>query len=301
MWFNNLQVFRLTSPWKIDRLSLDTQLSRVQFTPCASNELQSQGWASPRDDGYLSHWVNKQALLSLTTEKKLLPASVVEAVVKLRCADLAEEQGHAPGRKARAEIKERVTEELIPRAFTTKRTTGVWVDNSNGWLVIDAASPARADEVIKALLKCCDKLPLEGLRTATSPGAAMTSWLSTMEAPRGFTLDQDTVLQAPTEDQATVKYASYNLDTADVRKHLGEGKKCTQLAMTWRDKISFVLTETGTIKRVKPLDVLNESRTYGSDEMERFDSDVFTMAGEFNEMLADLVHALGGFQESAEG
>lgn len=298
MWFKNLQIFLLTH--NNYRLA-DNQLRRLEYTPCASNELQSQGWDTVRpEDQLLFHVVNKQTLLSLATEKKLLPTSVVNEAVKTRCAELEEEQGFAPGRKAVREIKERVTEELIPRAFTTKRTTGVWIDTVNGWLVIDASAPSKADEAIKALLKCCDSIPLESLRTKHSPVHEMTGWLAAGYAPEGFTIDQDAVLRSPTEDKATVKYVRYTLDNTDIQKHLGEGKQCVELAMTWRDRISFVLTETLTIKRVKPLDILAESRTEGSNETERFDADFVLMAGELNSMLTELVHVLGGEMESAE-
>ena len=65
------------------------------------------------------------------------------------------------------------------------------------------------------------------------------------------------------------------------------------LAMTWADKISFVLTETLTLKRITPLDVMKEGEGDGGDAAERFDSDFTMMAGELSRLLVDLVGALG--------
>lgn len=299
MWFKNLQVFRLTAPWKITAEELHTQLSRIAFSQCASNEMQSQGWASPRNNDQLVHCVNQQFLISLATEKKLLPSSVINQVTKARAQEIEEEQGFAPGRKAMKDLKERVTEELLPRAFGVKRNTNVWIDPVNRWLVIDASSPSKADEVIKLLLKCCDKLPLEGLRTKASPQAAMTGWLAGNEAPKGFTIDQDTELKSSTEDKATVRYVRYTLEPDDIQKHITAGKQCTKLALTWDDKISFVLTDTLTIKRIKPLDVLDESKDKGSNEEERFDADFVLMTAELARLLDDVVFALDGEMESA--
>ena len=70
-----------------------------------------------------------------------------------RIAELEAQQGHRVGRKETKEIKERVTDELLPRAFAHRRTTFVWIDPVNGWLVVDAASPAKADEVLELLGK----------------------------------------------------------------------------------------------------------------------------------------------------
>jgi len=294
MWFKNIQIFRLTQPWAITSDELQAQLAKIQFAPAASNEMQSQGWASPRENDLLVHAVNKQFLISLATEKKLLPFSVINQATKARALEVEEEQGFAPGRKTVKELKERMTEELLPRAFAVKTTTKVWIDTVNCWLVIDASSPSAADEVIKLLLKCCDKLPLEGLRTAISPQSAMTSWLAGNEAPMGFTIDQDTELKSSTEDKATVRYTRYTLEPDDTLKHISAGKQCTKMALTWDDKISFVLTDTLAIKRIKPLDVLEEGKDKGSNQDERFDADFVLMTAELAKMLDDVVFALGG-------
>jgi len=68
-----------------------------------------------------------------------------------------------------------------------------------------------------------------------------------------------------------------------------------RLAMTWRDKISFVLTANMTIKRIVPLDVLKEDIdiTSRSDD-ERFDGNVMLMTGELAQLFDDLTSALGG-------
>lgn len=55
------------------------------------------------------------------------------------------------------EIKERVTDELLPKAFSIYRDTRVWIDTVNHWLVIDAAASAKADEVIGLLVKTIDR------------------------------------------------------------------------------------------------------------------------------------------------
>lgn len=298
MWFKNLQIFRLPSPWKVDVEQLGIQLASQSFSQCPSNEMQSEGWASPRDNGSLIHCVNQQLLLLLSTEKKLLPTTVVNQVTKAKALELEEQQGFAPGRKAMKDLKERVTEELLPRAFGIKRNTWIWIDPVNGWLVIDSSSPSKADDVIKLILKC-DKLPLESLRVKLSPQTAMTDWLVGGDAPKGFTIDQDTELRSHTEDKATVRYVNHSIDADDVQRHIAAGKQCTKLALTWNDRISFVLTENLALKRIKPLDILDEdkdSRT--SNEDERFDADFVLMTAELSSMLDDLVFALGGEMET---
>jgi hypothetical protein len=162
-------------------------------------------------------------------------------------------------------------------------------------MVVDAASPAKADNVIKLLLKAVDRMPLESLRVQRSPVGVMTEWLQTDEAPAGFTVDQDATLRATGESKAQIAYKHHSLEPDDLRRHIAAGKQCTRLAMTWESKISFVLDESLAVKSVKLLDVLLEDHkgTVRNDD-ERFDGDFALMAGELAKMLADLVEALGG-------
>ena len=243
----------------------------------------------------LVHSVNRQMLLQLCTEKRLLPATVINQVAKARAAEIEEQQGYKPGKKQMRELKEQVTDELLPRAFTIRRTTGVWIDPINGWLVIDAASAAKAEEVLKLLIKAIDPFPMTPLRVVQSPVAAMTDLLASDCAPSGFTVDQDTELRSNSEGKATVRYVRHSLEPEDVQRHIAAGKQCTRLALTWADRVSFVLTETLTIKRIAALDVLKEDSdiTLKNDD-ERFDSDLALMTGELGKLLNDLVDALGG-------
>ncbi len=295
MWFKNLQIYRLPSPWAMTSEQLETYLAPHAFAPCNSMDMQNQGWDTPRPNGKLVHSVNRQMLIMLGTEKKLLPAMVINQVSKAKAIEIEEQQGFKPGRKQMREIKEQVTDELMPRAFSIRRDTMAWIDPVNGWLVIDAASPSKADELLKLLLKSVAEMPLTGLHVALSPVTAMTDWLVADEAPSGFTVDQDTELQSSSESKATVRYVRHTLEADDIRRHIAAGKQCTRLALTWSDRISFVLTENLTIKRITPLDVIKESSdSTAQNDDERFDSDLMLMTGEINRMLSDLVAALGG-------
>lgn len=296
MFFKNLQLYRITAPFSLNANSIHEALKKFALQACPPHEMQSEGWISPRQNDLLVHAVNQQLLLRFATEKKLLPSSVINQVTKARAAELEEQQGYAPGRKAMKELKERVHDELLPRAFSIRKETNIWIDPVNGWLGIDTSTPARSDDVVKYLLKCFENLSLEALRTKTSPQAAMTLWLSTDEAPHSFTIDQDAELKSSNEDKATVRYVRHTLDPVDIKRHIDAGKLSTKLAMTWNDRISFVLTEKMDLRRIKPLQVMDDTQDKGANEEERFDSDFTLMAGELAQLLQSLVDALDGIQ-----
>lgn len=192
------------------------------------------------------------------------------------------------------EIKEAVTDELLPKSHAIWRDTRVWIDAKHGRLVIDSPSMAKCDEVMQMLNKSIDRLGARSLQTAESPVSAMTNWLASDEAPAGFTVDQDTELRSSAQSKATVRYVRHAVEVDDVRRHIAAGKQCTRLALTWADRVSFVLTEDLTLKRITPLDVLRENLDGGQDEAERFDADFALMTGELSRVIDDVVDALGG-------
>jgi len=295
MWFKNLLIYRLPAPWAMTSEQLEELLAEQAFTSGSSQEMQTQGWAPPRENGGLVYGLGNNLLLNLRTEKKLLPASVVNQVAKAKAQEIEEQQGFKPGRKQMKEIKENVTETLMPRAFSIQRDTRAWIDTKNGWLVLDASSPTKADEFLQLLNKSVERMPMANLHVEMSPAAAMTDWLSRDEAPANFTIDQDTELRSSGEGRATVRYVRQSIEADDVRRHIEAGKQVTRLAMTWTDRVSFVLTESLAIKRVAPLDVIKENTdSTGVNDDERFDSDFTMMTGEIGKLLADVVDALGG-------
>ena len=293
MWFKNLHLYRLPRNWAADAEQLAAQLGKLTLQGCHATDPRSIGWVAPRDGGALVHSVNQQWLLTLGVEEKLLPASIVKRFASDKAKEIEEAEGRRIGRREMREIQQEMTLELLPRAFIRNRSTSGWIDPINGWLVIDSASPAKAEEFLEHLHKSLDALPVKVLKVTQSPSAAMTGWVADGEAPVGFTLDQD--LELRSTDKASVRYVNHTLEGEEIRQHIATGKIVTRLAMTWNDRISFVLNDQLQIKRLAFLDILKEqAEGQGENADERFDIDFTLMTGEVVQLLDHLVAALGG-------
>lgn len=297
MWFRNLQIFRLTTAWDFSTEKLEAALQRGIFQGCGATDRIAKGWVSPRGETgeSLVFSAGKQQLLALSVEQKLLPTSVVRQYAKDKLAIIEEDQGYKVGRKQAREIMEGVEIELLPRAFSKRGVTYIWIDPVNRWLLVDASSSARADEVIEHLKLCLEELPLTLVKTQISPATAMTQWLAAGEAPGNLSIDRDCELQASAEERAAVRYVRHSLDSEEVRSHIAGGKTATRLALTWNDKVSFVLTEQLQVKRLAFLDLLKEEterQAENADEL--FAADFTLMSGELGQMLEQLIEALGG-------
>lgn len=296
MWFRNLQIFRLADTWQYSSEDLASALNRGLFTGCGATDQMTRGWISPRGvDDELVFTQQKQQLIALGVEQKLLPASVVRQYAQDKLIDIEAAQGYKPGRKQVREVIEQMTLELLPRAFAKRSLTYIWIDPVNRWLVVDAASSQRADDAIGHLKLSLGDLPLSLLKTKLAPATAMTQWLAAGTAPAGFTIDRDCELRAMAEERAAVRYVRHNLDSDDVRHHITAGKTVTRMGLTWQDRVSFLLTEQLQIKRLTFLDILKEDAERQAEKADDlFAANFSLMCGSLAQLLTHLSEALGG-------
>ena len=295
MYFKNLQPYRLSTEWPITAEELHEQLAAKPFRPCGPQDFESRGWVAPCDDGDLVHAIGDDWLICLQSEAKILPPAVINKEADARAAAIAEQFGYKPGRKQMKELREQVTTELLPRAFTRIRKTYAWLNVQAGWLVVDAASKRKTEDVLEMLRHTLDTFPLALLRTERSPMSAMADWLAG-GAPEGFTLDQDFALQSISEDRARATFKGHDLEAAHVTEHLEAGHLPIKLAMTFDDRLSFVLTERGEIKRLDFLDVIRDQvkADEHEDAQSIFDAEFALMTGELLRLLPAVVAAMGG-------
>ncbi|MCF8152081.1 MAG: recombination-associated protein RdgC [Burkholderiaceae bacterium] len=296
MWFRNLQIFRLAPDWAYDTDSLSAALQKGLFQNCGATQRMALGWVPPRgNEGELVFSVERQQLIALGVEQKLLPASVVRQYAQAKLVEIEATQGYKPGRKQTREIVEQLETELLPRAFVKRGLTYVWIDPVNRWLLVDASSSARADEVMEQLKLSLGELPVTLIKTQLAPATAMTQWLAAGEAPGSFSVDRDCELRATAEERAAVRYVRHNLDSEEVRSHIAGGKSATRLALTWNDRVSFVMTEQLQIKRLAFLDLLKEDAERQSENADDlFAANFVLMCGELAQLLAQLIEVLGG-------
>jgi recombination associated protein RdgC len=295
MWFKNLVVYRLPTGWSISPAELEERLAQRVLQSCGPYDMQTLGWAFPSPAERFVHTVQRQHLIALAVEQKILPASVIRQVTLERAAALQQEQGYPVGRRQMRELKERVTEELRARALSKRRMTRAWIDPDHGWFVVDAAGIPRAEELVTALRDALETFPVQLLETENSPARGMASWLMLGDAPLRFSIDQDLELQAADKTKASIRYSRHPLEGKEIQAHLSSGKYPTQLGLTWNDRIAFILTEKLQIKRVQFLDINKEKPEDDQrDPQEQFDIDFALMTGELAQLLSDLEQALGG-------
>lgn len=294
--FKNALVYHIDQWEPPTQADIERRLDGARFAACSPTQPESAGWVEPRGEkhGALLESIGGQLVMKLCTEVKPVPGGVVKDQLNARLEKIEAETGRRPKGKAAREIKDEIVHELLPRAFPKRSTTPVWIDLAARRVLIGASSTKKADAVVTQLVDLFGGLRLVPLQTAMSPAVAMSAWLSEREAPARFSLDRECELKQPDSEKATVRYARHTLDIDELGEHIKQGKLPTQLAMTWNSRVSFVLTETLALKKIKLLDVVLEGNAPADGADGGFDADVALATGELRLLLPDLIEALGG-------
>ena len=302
--FKNALIYRIDH-WAPPTLTeMEDRLSGARFVACAASQPESAGWVAPRGDKHasLAESVGGQVVFKLCTETKAVPGGVVKTEVETQLDAIEKETGRRPKGKRVKEVKEAVVHALLPRAFPKRSDTLVWLDPAAQRVWVGAGSTRKADSVVTRLIELLGGgLKLSLLQTTLSPATAMSQWLADKEAPAGFTIDRECELKQPDSEKATVRYARHTLDIDEVAGHIQQGKLPTQLAMTWGGRVSFVLTEALTLKKIQLLDGVLEGAGVDAAQSGKdsggFDADVAITTGELRLLMPALIEALGGLHE----
>lgn len=303
--FKSASFFRIADDFVLPPLeALEEALQAARFMPCGATQAESSGWVAPRGNKSTTmvEGVGRQVIVRLCTERRPLPASAVKAAVEERIEKYKQETGRERvGAKIKKEFKEEAIQSLLPRAFTKRSSTTLWIDPVNKFLVVDSGSLTGADKVVSHLVEALSEIPGSGpgikvkpVQTAMSAAAAMSHWLASREAPVSFTVDRDCELKMPDDQKSAVRYSRHTLEIDEVAEHIAAGKVPTQLAMTWNDRVSFVLTDAAQVKKLKLLDVVLDGVQEGGKDDDGFDTDAAIVTGELSALIPDLLEALGG-------
>ena len=297
MWFKQLTIYPLNKDKLPDLEMLANKLQEAAFKPCMGLDWDSIGFSSPVSfSPEMVFPAQNTWRIALKKEEKVLPAAVVRDILDEKINEIREIEGRNVGRKEKIELKENITDDLLPRAFTKSSKTEAIIDSQYGFLLINQANSNRAEMLLTKLRDALGGLEAKLPRTQQSPGSLMTEWLLQSSAAGHFELDSDCELKGLGDAAPVVRISHQDLTAEEVVNLVKNGKIVTQLGLCWQDRVRFVLTQDFTLKRIQFLDVIQEEAAGQGDDMQSitFASQIL-MAEALGELLSDLVHHLGGW------
>ena len=297
MWYKNAIIYLLPDGWQLEA-GFAEKLEQAAFTPCMGLDWFSEGFAPPTPFSYdFVFTAQNSNRVCLKHEEKVLPSATVRDLVHEKVAEIQEAEARNVGRKEKQQLKEQITDDLLPRALTQSRRTEAIFDTKRGYLLVNEASDKRAEQMLIKLREALGGLKVAMPHTRESPASLMTEWLLQGHAEGDFELGYNVLLQGVGDVVPKVKISKKDLTTAEVIKHAQNGMQVVELELEWREQISFTLTQDFTLKRIQYLDVLQEeAEWHGDDAASLMFASQIIMVEALGEMINELVNLLGSWE-----
>ncbi|MFT4925709.1 MAG: recombination associated protein RdgC [Phenylobacterium sp.] len=297
MWFSNIYFFKFTQPFELSQEDLEESLEALKFTPCGTLDLFKFGWTSAmgnKTDAF-THFGNGNILLRAKREEKILPASVIKDLLEEKIANIEKAESRPVKKKEKEQMKEDIIHSLLPQAFTKSSFINGYIDTNNQLLLINVSSKNKADDFMSLLRKAIGTLPVEPIRKDGTIELLLTHWLKDRALPSQLELEMEAELKSPEEDGGEIRVKQQDLTADEITRHMDTGKQVTKLAVQWQERISFMIQDDISLRRVKFGELIKEQNDDipNEDKLAKMDADFTLMAAEFGELIPYLIKEVG--------
>lgn len=286
MWFKQLQLFHIGGkpPKKTDTFT--EKLNNFCFQPCLSATASSHGWDAPiqLDEAPLLHAANGYFMLCLKIEEKILPATVVRQTLEERVRQL-EQNDQRLSRQAKANLKDEITFDLMPRAFSKYTRIFASIDPHHDLLILNTSSKRHTELFLDAMQKTFPLMKLQRLETKKI-GRVMTNWVLKDKLPKGFFLEKSCTLQDSQYQARTIQCKEQELQATPIMNLIADGCEVRQLALNWQERMQFKLADDFIFRNVKfAEELIDSAKSMADDPQSQFDADFAIMTETLTEFF----------------
>lgn len=292
--------------YRVDALpsiqELDSALQEHPIVEPGPQEAIRHGWLSPlsglqANDGAPASMVadgHGVWLIAMQTAWRDLPAAIVRRKLQERVEKIEETEQRKVYRRERAQLKDEVMCDLLPRAFIKQRQVYALIDPGAGLIHVLDGSFSRAEGLLSLLRLALGSLKVRLPEVAQAPSVTLSRWLLERTAPEGWSLGHTCTLREQ-EDKGTIIIRDQDLLCDEVKAHLETGCRATQLALGWRDRVSLLLGEDLRIRKLQLSQEYIEQHLDEApeDQLAALEADIWLWGNTLRELHADLMLALG--------
>lgn len=269
-------------PTAIDFSELAELLPHATLKPVGALEYCSSGFVSPFGDdrllvniatsGFDALWV------SVGTETKILPGSVLSRELGAKIKQVEERDGRMPGGRERKRMKDDLLHELLPKAFVKAGRADALIFPALGLIAVATSSRKVAEHVVSQIRSALGSFPAMPLNAEVAPRSVLTGWIAGETLPDGLSLGFEATLADPVQGGAVVKLKDQELLTDEVEKHLEAGKQCTRLALVNGERASFTVGDDLVLRKFKIGEVpMNEQNADDNATIAEFQTATMTI------------------------
>lgn len=240
---------------------------------------------------YTSDRVN---LINVLFHERMLPGATIREKVDERARKIEERESRKCYAKERAQIKDEVVAELLPKAFIKHTQVPMLICGS--LLLVCASSVKRAEDCLDLLRSAMGKLSIKPISFKVGLSPWMTDLARGADGP--FVMGERAKLVDSEKSVVTVKDVAV-VDNQDVEAHLDSGFYVSEAELFWysdgENLIRIILNEKVIIKGIKFNDILLSQSKADSDgdEAAYFDASFVIFTRYIRHMLNDLIDQVG--------
>jgi len=304
MWFKNLQMFRFKETFSLEAEQLNDCMVDYKAKPCGSTQQFTFGWVNPfgKENDLYVHAANGYYLFAACKEEKVLPGAVVRQALEEKVAEIETQEDRKLSAKQKRNMRDEIEFTLLKQAFTRKQTTYGYIDLKKQLLCVDTSSRNKAEDVTVLLRKSLGRLAMVPCETNKKIATQLTKWVAEQTCPGNFDVENSCEMIDPEQEKSVIKCIGQDLTSVEITNHLKSGMKISKLALSWDEKLSFVLDDDLALKRIRFMDVLQEQRkdVLAESKEQQLDADFTIMVLEFSHLLEELFQQFGGLAELPE-
>jgi recombination associated protein RdgC len=295
--FRNARLYRFTGPWPASEEAVSAALSAASFEPCGQFTELTLGWEAPAPEpaNTLSRRVSGAELLQLRCQSRLLPAAAINEALEPRVEEFRERMGQPPTRMEQRRLKQETRDSLLPKALLRSERTRGCLLISEKVLVIDAATPNKAERFLDAMrgpLGRVEAVPL----TFKRPVGNLLNRIFLGDAPPGISLGNECKMHDPSDKRASVRWVDMDLTDAGIRRHVREGMTLSHLKIEFDNVMSCVIDDNGALSKLRLMGMDAKDDSAEEEPLARFDAELVLFSGTIRNFIAALARNLGGLE-----
>jgi recombination associated protein RdgC len=294
MWFKQAAIFQLKVDFKYSSDQLKEKLSALIYRPCLPSMPMSMGWVSPVDEpeAPLVQMINSYMMICLQIEEKILPADVIRQELTKKVKEIELTENRKVRAKEKYTLKDNLIATLLPRAFSKLTRIYAYIDPKHNCLIISTTQEKKLEKIISMFAKSLNEelSPIEIPRLSYT----LTHWLKNQAYASAFGIEKSCTLQDPNQQNRVVRCQHQDLFVNGIQSFLKEGFYVKQLALSWHDRVNFMLHDRLVLSGIKFQDeiVAQAKEMEAGTLQQQFIADFLIMSATLTMLLTDLYEAL---------
>lgn len=300
MWFNNALIFQCRD---LSTTNLEQELEAHRLKPCPGHARLNYGWLESINE-LLLHSAQNFHFFTMGKNEKLLPSSVINQELAERIAQLELNQDRKVKRSEKAQMKEEIEFELLPKAFSITKKMHALYDPASQRLIINSSSLNQANQLLALLRKTLDQIQLEPLNIDADLSQYFTQWVSNPNLlPKHFELAPNCLLYSPQDENKKVNCKGYEFPADEIAQLIKQGLLVNEINLIWNERIQFTLNSDFTLKRIKCIEYLLDELheiDKSDDLLEQQDANLCLLGSELKQLTDSLLELFTQTNETTQ-